>query len=90
MPGKRLTSLVARSIDSLKLPMFRITDRVEPPFEMVRSRVTLRDAVVLVRSEAVQPMVPFMLVVIGQDSSIELHTAIVGQTKELLRDGTQV
>ena len=90
MLGKRLISLVARSIDSLKLPMFRMTGRVESPFETVRSRVTLRDAVVLVRSVTVQPMVPFMFVVIGQVSIIELQTAIIGQPKELLGDGTQV
>ena len=90
MPGKRLTSLVARSMDSLKLPVVRMIGRVESPFEMVRWRVTLRDAVVLVRSFTVQPMVPFIFVVIGQVSIIELQTAIIGQTKELLGDGTQL
>ena len=77
MLGNRLTSLVARSIDSLKLPTLAIIGRVESPFEIVRLRVTLSDAAVLVKSVTAQSIVPLMLVDIGK-------VAVIGHTTTLL------
>lgn len=71
-----LTSLDARSTDSLKLPVFRMTG-VESPLEMVRSCVTFNIAVVLVRSVRVQPTVPFILAEVG-------NAAVIGQKITLL------
>jgi hypothetical protein len=77
MLGKRLTNLVARSMDSLKLPMLRITGGVGSPLEMVRSWVTFSDADVLVRSASAQSIVPLTFVDLGK-------VAIIGQAITLL------
>ena len=77
IPGKKLTSLDARSTDSLKLPTFRMTGRVDSTFEMVRSCVTFSEAEVLERVVTDQATVPLMLVDIG-------NAALIGQAITLL------
>jgi hypothetical protein len=77
MLGKRLTNLVARWMDSLKLPVFWMTGRIDSPLETVKSCVTFSDAALLDRSATVQPTVPLTLVDAGK-------VAIIGQTIALL------
>ena len=81
--GRRETIRVARSIDSLKLTTVWVSDPLASSLEIARSLVMFRDAVLLLRSVAVQARVPLK-------STVNGIVAIIGHTIILLEAGTPI
>ena len=77
MSGSKVTMRLVRLMDSLKLRAECATSVPRSPLDIVRSRVTFKDAVVLFRSMALQPKVPLM-------PSADGTVAIIGHTTMLV------
>src|SRR5467141_4318865 len=78
MNGRRVAIRVARSMDSLKLPVRCVAGVTVAPLDVVMFRLTLRVAVVAFRSVTAQPSVPLRL-------TLGWIIAIIGQTMPALR-----